>query len=74
MTISNDFVTLNTNDSKMVHSGEKLRLDLNSPRSVDVFKKKKVENWTKIDRVMRFFPNRVVSSGPMRFGDFYNFI
>jgi hypothetical protein len=70
MTISNNFVTLNTNDSRMVHNGEKLRLDLNSPRSVDVFKKKKVENWTKIDRVMRFFLNRVDSSGPMQFGDF----
>ncbi len=43
MTILNDFVTLNANDSKMVHNAEKLRLDLNSPRSVDVFLKKKLK-------------------------------
>ncbi len=48
MTISNDFVTLNANDSKMVHNAEKLRLDLSSPSSVDVFLKKKLkldQNW-----------------------------
>jgi sugar diacid utilization regulator len=43
MMISNDLVTLNANDSKMVHNAEKLRLDLNSPRSVDVFLKKKLK-------------------------------